>query len=252
MAINPNVNTAHVANKAAQVGFAQNVAAPKETKRTEEPRRVQDIDEKGTAASGLVRNGVEQSELESSAGLRRQQENRDHRVGRRQVSQQQFQTSSRTSESTSRVQTSPEHTEQQAPATRGDAGSRLLQSLGNSNRAQIQFNAARAAEQQQPLQLGQEAQRRVMLRNLEGMVRTQLSQYTGNEPYTRANYRQILDALVTMQVPSSQSRGSGRSNGVGERRSEGEYRLKASQAEKVLAIFAPEPERSDEPLELVA
>lgn len=270
MAINPAISSANVANKAAQIGYAQNVTAPKELKQAEDPRRIQVLDDEGLEEQSSLRDTAQQGNMEDASGVSRQRVDSVRRDGqeRRQVqtgggtgsATETGRTSESTPESTSQFQP------QQGPGTSDVATRTLRLALSdNSRQLQAQYDSNQTQTGQQQPQLGTEARRTVMLRNLESMVNLQLAQYTGNEPYTRSNYRQILGALGQMQGGNGAQQKSapgtvddrndqGWSTGEGEGKQDGVYQLYSGQAAKTLAYLNPEPDRRNggEPLDLVA
>lgn len=272
MAINPAISSANVANKAAQIGYAQNVTAPKELKQTEEPRRIQVLDEEGLEEQSSLRDTAQQGNMEDATGVSRQRVDSVRRDGqeRRQVqtggSTGSTSEAGRTSEST--PETTSQFQPQQGPGTSDVATRTLRLALSdNSRQLQAQYDSQTQQTGQQGPQLGTEARRTVMLRNLESMVNLQLAQYTGNEPYTRSNYRQILGALGQMQgggnqqaktapggtVDSRNDEGWGSAEGA-EGQRDGVYTLYSGQAARTLSYLNPEPDRRNggEPLDLVA
>lgn len=270
MAINPAISSANVANKAAQIGFAQNVTAPKELKTTEDTRRVQTLDEEGLEEQSSVRDGVQQKTLEDASGPaeQRHQPVRRETVDRRTAGTGEARAQARTAQTTQTAQTAqtpPEQAAQQAQPQGGDVAARTLRLAlaDNSRQLQAQFDSTQPQQGTQQPGLGAEGRRTVMLRNLESMVNMQLAQYTGNEPYSRQNYRQILGALTQMQggaTPASKNQeGVDSRNDQGwqaedPEHQDGVYKLYSGQAAKTLSFLSPEPERqsSRDPLDLVA
>lgn len=149
-----------------------------------------------------------------------------------------------------------------------DVASRTLRLAltDNSKQLQAQFGKSNETSQtgQQQSTMGTEARRTVMLRNLESMVNMQLAQYTGNEPYSRANYRQILGALGNMQgggqtSKTEESKTSAQaepSESTGEtEQANGAYKLYSGQAAKTLSVLTPsqgKQQSSQDALDFVA
>ncbi len=268
MAINTAVSTANLVNKAAHVGFAQNVTAPKELKQAEEPRRVQHLDEEGLDEQSSARDGGRQRNLEDAAGVRHQPVDAVRRDagGRRQVQTGEAKGGTQTGKAGG---TTPESTATQLqtpqPQTSDVATRTLRLALSdNSRQLQARFDSTQPQQPTQQMGLGAEARRTVMLRNLESMVNMQLAQYTGNEPYSRSNYRQILGALTQMQGGGS---GTGKTQGSqadarddqawqveDAEHQDGVYRLYSGQAAKTLSFLEPsqDKKRGDDALDLVA
>ena len=208
---------------------------------------------------GVLR-GEENQPEESSALSQQQQTNAQQEVGGAKTAQ------------TSKTQSSQEtqqSAETGAPAEAEDtANSEVAQRTlrlsmaDNSRELQAKFNEAQAAnkgEQAQQQNMTQDARRQVMLRNMENMVNLQLAQYTGNEPYSKANYREILGAVTNMQSDNKASKaedgGKVSDNvGVAEKSEEkdGVYKLYSGQAAKTLASLNNPRGGGDDSFDLVA
>ncbi len=129
-----------------------------------------------------------------------------------------------------------------------------LSMADNSRELQAKFGETQATKGDQQANMTSDARRQVMLRNMENMVNLQLAQYTGNEPYSRANYREILGALSNMQgnnqtskaqkdeksgatAPASENEGeANETSAAGQTaQKDGVYKLYSGQAAKTLA-----------------
>lgn len=266
MAINPAISSANLVNKAAQVGFAQNITAPKELKQAEDPRRVQHQDEEGLEQSS-TRDGDRGKNLEQASEPRNQNLDLVRRDpgGRRQVQAGATKAGTQTGKAGEAAPESKSAQLQTPQAQSSDAATRTLRLAlaDNSRQLQARFDATQPQQGAQQPGLGAEARRTVMLRNLESMVNMQLAQYTGNEPYSRSNYRQILGALTQMQGGGTSTKTQGTS--VDSRddqawqaeESEGQdgiYRLYSGQAAKTLSFLEPQDDKKSggDPLDLVA
>lgn len=208
---------------------------------------------------GVLR-GEENQPEESSALSQQQQTNAQQEVGGVKTAQ------------TSKTQSSQEtqqSAETGAPAEAEDtANSEVAQRTlrlsmaDNSRELQAKFNEAQAAnkgEQAQQQNMTQDARRQVMLRNMENMVNLQLAQYTGNEPYSKANYREILGAVTNMQSDNKASKaedGGKVSDNVGaaekSEEKDGVYKLYSGQAAKTLASLNNPRGGGDDSFDLVA
>ena len=208
---------------------------------------------------GVLR-GEENQPEESSALSQQQQTNAQQEVGGAKTAQ------------TSKTQSSQEtqqSAETGAPAEAEDtANSEVAQRTlrlsmaDNSRELQAKFNEAQAAnkgEQAQQQTMTQDARRQVMLRNMENMVNLQLAQYTGNEPYSKANYREILGAVTNMQSDNKASKaedGGKVSDNVGaaekSEEKDGVYKLYSGQAAKTLASLNNPRGGGDDSFDLVA
>ena len=208
---------------------------------------------------GVLR-GEENQPEESSALSQQQQTNAQQEVGGAKTAQ------------TSKTQSSQEtqqSAETGAPAEAEDtANSEVAQRTlrlsmaDNSRELQAKFNEAQAAnkgEQAQQQNMTQDARRQVMLRNMENMVNLQLAQYTGNEPYSKANYREILGAVTNMQSDNKASKaedGGKVSDNVGaaekSEEKDGVYKLYSGQAAKTLASLNNPRGGGDDSFDLVA
>jgi hypothetical protein len=267
VAINPAISSANLANKAAQVGFAQNITAPKELKQTEEPRRVQHQDEEGLEQSS-ARGGDRGKSLEQTPEPRNQNLDLIRRDpgGRRQVQTGTTKAGVQTGKAGEATPESKSTQLQTPQAQTSDAATRTLRLAlaDNSRHLQARFDATQPQQGTQQPSMGAEARRAVMLRNLENMVNMQLAQYTGNEPYSRSNYRQILGALTQMQGGGTSTKTQGSSvdsrddqtwlAGEESEVKDGIYRLYSGQAAKTLSFFeTPDDKKSGgDPLDLVA
>ena len=130
----------------------------------------------------------------------------------------------------------------------------------NSKELQAKFNETQQARNDQPT-LSQDVRRQVMLRNMENMVKMQLAQYTGNEPYSKANYREILGAVSNMQNDGKTSKTKDDKNvsdskeGVEAGKAEekdGVYKLYSGQAAKTLAALNSPKGGGDDNFDCVA
>lgn len=268
MAINTAVSTANLVNKAAHVGFAQNVTAPKELKQAEEPRRVQHLDEDGLEEQAPARGAARQGDLEDAAGVRHQPVDAVRRDsgGRRQVQTGEAKAGTQTGKAGGAGTESSATQLQTGQPQTSDVATRTLRLAlaDNSRQLQAKFDSTQPQQPTQQMGLGVEARRTVMLRNLESMVNMQLAQYTGNEPYSRSNYRQILGALTQMQgggTGTSKTQGSqvdSRDDQAWQaedsEHQDGVYRLYSGQAAKTLSFLEPtqEKKRGSDALDLVA
>lgn len=135
-----------------------------------------------------------------------------------------------------------------------------LSMADNSKELQAKFNETQQARNDQPT-LSQDARRQVMLRNMESMVKMQLAQYTGNEPYSKANYREILGAVTNMQGDGKTSKTKDDKNvstssdsseaGKAEEK-DGAYKLYSCQAAKTLAALNTPKGGGDDNFDCVA
>ncbi len=266
MAINPAVSSANLMNKAAQVGFAQNITTPKELKQTEEPRRVQHQDEDGPE-SAPARGSARDKTPEEPSQPRNQNLDlvRRDSGARRQVQTGATKAGTQTGK-TGETAAESKATQLQTPqAQSSDAATRTLRLAlaDNSRQLQARFDSTQPQQGAQQPGLGAEARRTVMLRNLESMVNMQLAQYTGNEPYSRSNYRQILGALTQMQGGGTSTKTQGSSVDSRDEQAwqaeeseagDGIYRLYSGQAAKTLSFLDPQQDKKPggDPLDLVA
>ncbi len=132
----------------------------------------------------------------------------------------------------------------------------------NSRELQAKFNEAQATNKgDQPQNMTQDARRQVMLRNMENMVKMQLAQYTGNEPYSKANYREILGAVTNMQNDgkTSKTKEGGESNASDKaeeaeksEEKDGVYKLYSGQAAKTLASLNAPRSGGEDSVDMVA
>ena len=122
-----------------------------------------------------------------------------------------------------------------------------LSMADNSRELQAKFGETQAARGDQQTNMSADARRQVMLRNMENMVNLQLAQYTGNEPYSKANYREILGAVTNMQNGASKTNKDEKSGSASATDSEAEagkaeekdgvYKLYSGQAAKTLSAL---------------
>ncbi|MCR5661045.1 MAG: hypothetical protein K6G50_02820 [bacterium] len=176
-----NINTT-------QMGFAQNLVSPRDNEATSILARANEQEEANLATlrqdenaeAGNVAKGARANEAKPQSAVQQTQ------------AQQQAQQSGETAEA---------QQPQQGQQTADTAMRNLRLAMSdNTKQLQAQFgNNTQETNATNQQNMTQDARRTVMLRNLENMVNMQLAQYTGNEPYTRANYRQILGTLTQMQ-----------------------------------------------------
>lgn len=246
MSINPAINTGV---SSAQVGYAQNITSAQDTQ------------------ASLIESRIPVQEEVDSSALRQQNEPSAQQAGARGQQRVGEFTAQKGVQQTTGTQTAQqsaqagEAAQGQPQAEAGDVASRTLRLAlaDNSRQLQNQFNKAGDAQQAgQPQQsgVGAEARRTVMLRNLESMVNMQLAQYTGNEPYSRANYRQILGALGQMQGGGTTSKSQDPSKAgtaaddnafVSEEaeQKDGVYKLYSGQAAKTLSAITSSHSKHD-------
>lgn len=270
MAIQTTANTAHLASRAAQVGFPQSLGVPSEFRRTESPRdpnqELPRVDRSGPETPESPQDPAVQRASEEVAEPRMQRTDtvRRDEVGRRQTGSRAQVTAASTTQSESLERVASGAPEPEAGQESAPSGARNLRlALGdNSRELQTRFSLGQGAQDAGQPQ-GPDARRTVMLRNMQSLVNTQLAQYTGNEPYSRSNYRQILGALTVMQgggAPKAQETTSsdplrGAWEGAeGEGDGGGLFRLYSGQAAKVLELLSPPQARppGQEAFELVA
>lgn len=127
-----------------------------------------------------------------------------------------------------------------------------------TTQASVKFEQTqRAAQGNDANPLSAAGQRRMMLENLSRMVKIGLEQHTGGtagEAYPRRETRQIFSALQGLKA-GGQPTASNETRRTDSRNvTNGEFKLKESRMNNVLAIFLdpPAPPEGHEPLELVA
>ena len=173
------------------------------------------------------------------------------------TSAQQTQQSSGASEAGAAAQT-----ENSAETSETAARTLRLAMADNSRELQAKFGeTAQTNRADQQANMSQDVRRQVMLRNMENMVNLQLAQYTGNEPYSKANYREILGAVTNMQnngkaSKSEEGKDSSAANGAESAEKaddkDGVYKLYSGQAAKTLASLNTPRGGGDDSFDLVA
>ncbi|MDO5296263.1 MAG: hypothetical protein Q4F00_06440 [bacterium] len=211
---------------------------------------------------GVWRGDDNQPE-ESSELSKQQQTNAQQEVGGAKTSQTSKSQSSQETQQTSQSGEAGAAAEAEADTANSEVAARTLRlsMADNSKELQAKFNEAQATNknEQQPT-MTQDARRQVMLRNMENMVNLQLAQYTGNEPYSKANYREILGAVTNMQGDGKASKaeddGKVSDNGIASaeksEEKDGVYKLYSGQAAKTLASLNNPRGGGDDSFDLVA